>query len=114
MYMGLEQYIIAFVAFTNTIVIPFLLGIAFLFIVINVFRFFIIGGANTDSQEKARALALYGVGAFVLIIIFWGIINILTSTLGLATQTASKSDYVDMSDGGTNAPPYCPPEGGAC
>jgi hypothetical protein len=96
MYMGLEQYIIAFVDFTNTIVIPFLLGMAFLFLVINVFRFFIIGGANTDSQEKARALALYGVGAFVLIIIFWGIINILTSTLGLmqlGQTTARCFDY---------------------
>jgi hypothetical protein len=93
--MGLEQYIIAFVTFTNNIVIPFLLGMAFLFLVINVFRFFIIGGANTDSQEKARALALYGVGAFVLIIIFWGIINILTSSLGLAQYATSNNTCFD-------------------
>ena len=94
--MGLEQYIIGFIGFVNNIVIPFLLGIAFLFFVINVFRFFILGGANTDSQEKARSLAIYGVGAFVLISILWGIINILTSSLGLAQlgqTTARCFDY---------------------
>jgi len=94
--MGLEQYIVALVTFVNNLVIPFLLGMAFLLFVINVFRFFIIGGSNTDSQEKARALALYGVGAFVLIIIFWGIINILTSSLGLmrlGETTARCFDY---------------------
>jgi hypothetical protein len=112
--MGLEQYVIALITFVNTIVIPFLLGIAFLVFVINIFRFFIVGGANTDSQEKARSLATYGILAFVLIMVFWGVVNILSSSLGLASQTASKSDYVETNDGGTNAPPYCPPEGGPC
>jgi|GEM_PF-1328444 len=102
--MGLEQYIISFIGFTNSTVIPFLLGIAFLVFIINVFRFFIVGGANSDAQEKAKALAVYGVGAFVLIIIFWGIVNILNSSLGLTRVgdiIARCPDYVCQDGGGS-------------
>jgi len=103
--MGLEQYIINFVSFVNNLVIPFLLGIAFLVFVINVFRFFIVGGANADSKEKARALAVYGVLAFVLIMIFWGIVGLLTSSLGLnrlATSDTICFDYDPLcNDGNT-------------
>jgi hypothetical protein len=83
-YMNLQTYIATFISFLNGIVIPFMLGMAFLVFVINVFRFFILGGANPDSQEKAKQLAVYGVGAFVFIIIFWGVVGLLTSSFGLA------------------------------
>jgi hypothetical protein len=96
-YMNLQTYIATFISFLNGIVIPFMLGMAFLVFVINVFRFFILGGANPDSQEKAKQLAVYGVGAFVLIIIFWGVVGLLTSSLGLTTRVPSDiptSDYI--------------------
>jgi hypothetical protein len=95
--MNLQTYIATFISFLNGIVIPFMLGMAFLVFVINVFRFFILGGANPDSQEKAKQLAVYGVGAFVLIIIFWGVVGLLTSSLGLTTRVPSDiptSDYI--------------------
>lgn len=94
--MGLEQYVSNFVTFVNNLVIPFLIGLAFLFFVINAFRFFVVGGANADGREKARSLAVYGILAFVLIIVFWGIINLLSSSLGLerlASTTPRCPDY---------------------
>jgi len=103
--MGLEQYIIAFVTFVNNIVIPFLMGLAFLFFVINAFRFFIVGGANADSQEKAKSLAVYGLLAFVLIIVFWGIVSLLTSSLGLQAlgdRTEVCSDYDPLCNDGNS------------
>src|SRR6056297_676635 len=103
--MGLEQYIIAFVTFINNLVIPFLLGLAFLFFTINAFRFFVAGGANADSREKARSLAVYGLLAFVLIIIFWGIVNLLTNSLGLQAlgeRTEICSDYDPLCNDGNN------------
>jgi len=81
--MDLQSYVTYLITFVNNILIPFILGIAFLFFVVNVFRFFILGGSNPESQDKAKSLAIYGVGAFVFIIIFWGIVNILSSSLGL-------------------------------
>jgi hypothetical protein len=94
--MNLQTYIATFISFLNGIVIPFMLGMAFLVFVINVFRFFILGGANPDSQEKAKQLAVYGVGAFVFIIIFWGVVNLLTSSFGLqllGERESRCSDY---------------------
>jgi hypothetical protein len=94
--MNLQTYIATFISFLNGIVIPFMLGMAFLVFVINVFRFFILGGANPDSQEKAKQLAVYGVGAFVFIIIFWGVVGLLTSSFGLqllGERESRCSDY---------------------
>jgi len=111
--MGLEQYVIALVTFVNNIFIPFLMGLAFLFFVVNAVRFFVVGGANADSKEKARSLAVYGMLAFVLIIVFWGIVGLLSSSLGLQAlgeRTARCSDYdpncdiapADQTSGGAN------------
>ncbi len=74
--MNLQSYISDLINVLNNTIIPFILGIAFLVFVINVFRFFIIGGATDEGKEKAKSLALYGVSAFIFIIIFWGIVNL--------------------------------------
>jgi hypothetical protein len=103
--MGLEQYIVALVTFVNNIFIPFLMGLAFLFFVVNAFRFFIVGGANEEGREKAKSLAVYGVLAFVLIIIFWGIVGLLTSSLGLQAlgeRTEICSDYDPLCNDGNS------------
>ena len=103
--MGLEQYVINFVTFVNNTVIPFLLGIAFLFFVVNAVRFFVVGGANPETKEKARSLAVYGVLAFVLVMTFWGITALLTSSLGLnqfATSDNTCFDYDPLCNDGIN------------
>lgn len=82
--------------FINSALIPFIIGIAFLFFVINTIRYFVIGAANEDSREKAKALAIYGVMAFVFITVFWGIVNLFSSSIGLEGKTAPESDYVKM------------------
>lgn len=81
------------VSFLNSTIVPFLLGIAFLFFVINAIRFFVIGGSNEQDRDKAKSLAIYSMAAFVFIIIFWGLINILSSSIGLDKGTQPKSDY---------------------
>ena len=95
--MNLQSYIVDLVTFLNNIIIPFILGVAFLIFVINVFRFFIIGGSSEEGREKAKRLAVYGVSAFVFILIFWGIVGLLTSSLGLDEQAYVTSDYFDQS-----------------
>jgi len=81
-------------SFLGEIVIPFLIGIAFLAFVYNVIRFFVLGSTSEEGREKAKALAIYSVLAFTLIIIFWGIINLLTSSIGLDDKNQPGSDYV--------------------
>lgn len=72
--------------FGNTVVIPFIIGIGFLMFVWGMFQYFIAGGANDDSREKGKKLMISATVAFVVIIIFFGAINLLTSSTGLEGQ----------------------------
>jgi uncharacterized membrane protein YidH (DUF202 family) len=72
--------------FTNDIVIPFIIGIGFLVFVWGMFRFFIAGGANEEAKEQGKSLMIYATLGFVLIIVFWGIINLLTDSTGLGDE----------------------------
>lgn len=79
--------------FIDVVLIPFLFGMAFLVFVYNVIRYFIIGATNDKDRENAKNLAIYSVAAFVFLIIFWGIINMLNSSLGLQGKSQPCSDY---------------------
>ena len=69
--------------FTNNILIPFILGIGFLVFVWGMFRYFIAGGANEEAKEQGKSLMIYAILGFLLIIVFWGIINLLAQSTGL-------------------------------
>ena len=103
---SLQTMLVSILKFLNSTFIPFLMGIAFLFFIINVVRFFIIGGHNEDGQEKAKRLAIYGVAAFVMIITFWGIVNLFASSIGLDGCKQPMSDY-QLSDPAYSGP-YLP------
>ena len=72
--------------FVNNVLIPFILGIGFLLFVWGMFQFFIAGGANDEAKEKGKSLMLYATLGFVLIIIFWGVINLIASSTGFGGQ----------------------------
>lgn len=80
--------------FLNDVVLPLILAIAFIVFITNVVRFFIIGGSNEDGRENAKNLAIYGIGAFVLIVAFWGIVTFFTNTFGFNFHTCNDSDYI--------------------
>ena len=69
--------------FSDNVLIPFILGIGFLVFVWGMFKFFIVGGANDEAKEQGKSLMVYAVLAFVLIIVFWGIINLLATSTGV-------------------------------
>lgn len=97
----LQAYIVDVMSFVNTWVIPLIFTLAFLFFLINVTRYFIIGGADSAAQEKAKSLALWGIIAFVLMVSIWGIVNLLTSGLGFDRQYFVCPDYVEDCYDGT-------------
>jgi len=76
-------FITSILAFINDILIPFILGLAFLFFVWGMFVYFIAGGANEEKKEQGKSLLIYAILGFVIIIVFWGIINLLTNASGL-------------------------------
>ena len=91
---GLQEYIPSFVNFLSDVIIPFLLGIAFLVVVINTVRFFVFESTNKEGQEKAKGFIIYSIFAFVVIIAFWGIINLLAGATDLDGCRQPTSDYV--------------------
>ncbi len=72
--------------FGNEVVIPFIIGIGFLMFVWGMFQYFIAGGASDESREKGKKLMISATIAFVVIIIFFGAINLLSTTTGLEGQ----------------------------
>ena len=70
-------------AFAENVLIPFILGIGFLAFVWGMFQFFIVGGANDDAKEKGKSLMIYATLGFLLIVVFWGVVNLLSASTGL-------------------------------
>ena len=91
-----QSFLTNLVTFLSGTVIPFLLGVAFLFFVINAIRYFVVGGSSEEGREKAKYLAIYGLLAFVLIITFWGLVNLLVNSTGVGGKKQPDSDYVKM------------------
>ncbi len=100
-----QSFIAKFVAFANKTLIPFLLGVAFLFFIINAIRFFVIQGGEEAGHEKAKNLALYSVLAFVVLIVFWGVVNLLAGSLGFNAESAPTPDYLQKNEKSLNESP---------
>jgi hypothetical protein len=80
--------------FFNAIVIPFLLAIAFLVFVVNAIRFFVFTSTTDDGKKNAKNLAIYGVATFVVILSFWGLVNLLVQGIGLGNGRPVSPDYI--------------------
>jgi uncharacterized membrane protein YidH (DUF202 family) len=72
--------------FANDVLIPFIIGIGFLVFVYGMFKYFIAGGQNEDKQKEGKDLMIYATLGFVLIVVFWGVVNLLASSTGLDTD----------------------------
>ena len=81
--------------FTNQVLIPFIIGIGFLVFVYGMFKYFIAGGQNEDKQKEGKDLMIYATLGFVLIVVFWGIINLLASSTGLEGEQLQDTPQVD-------------------
>ena len=80
--------------FIDKVLLPVILGLAFLMFVWGVFKFFILGGSDEEAQQKGKSLMLYAVAGFVLILSFYGIVSVITNGLGFGG-----SDTLQGADG---------------
>jgi hypothetical protein len=74
----------AILRFIDGVLIPLVLGIAFLVFIWGVFKFFILGGSDSEKQAEGKSLMIYAVAGFVLIISFYGLVNFISNGLGFA------------------------------
>ncbi len=93
---GLVTSLVNIGAFVYDTLIPFLLGIAFLIVVINIVRYFVIDAANEQSRSDARMYAIYAVAAFVCLALFWAVVSLVALDIGLDADTPTP-DYFEVS-----------------
>lgn len=79
---AIGQTVQAVLGFINGYLTPTVFGIAFIVFLWGLFKYFIYGGANEDSQEKGKQLAVWGILGFVIMVSIWGLVNVLASSLG--------------------------------
>lgn len=68
----------------NTVVVPIIFTLAFIFFIWGVVNYFFIHGGEDTSREEGRKFILWGIIGMVVLFAVWGIVNILLSTLGIA------------------------------
>lgn len=96
---NIQTFIINLGAFLNDVVMPFILAVAFFIFVFNAIRFFVIQSTTEEGRNNAKNLAIYSIGAFVFLLSFWGLVNIVVSGVGLGNSGPITPDY--MREGGT-------------
>lgn len=89
-----QEYLVLFLLFINNLLLPLLFSIALLFFLINIARYFIFKGASDSDREKARKYALYGIGAFVILVSLWGVVNMFVYGLDIDSDEALCPDYL--------------------
>jgi len=91
-----QDLLINILDFSNDVLIPFIIGIGFLFFVWGIFKYFIFGGANEEAKEQGKSLIIWATIGFVLIIIFWGVVNLLSESTGLANGELQNIPTIDV------------------
>ncbi len=91
---GIETMFLNLLTFINSVLLPFVLALGFLMFVWGLVLYFIIGSSNDESKEKGKSLMIWGIAAFLIIVIFWGIISLLSTSLGITTGTVMKPPVV--------------------
>lgn len=67
----------------NGVFVPVLFAIAFIVFIWGAFKAFILGATNDSAKDDGKNLMFYGLIGFVVMVSVWGLVNILTNTLGL-------------------------------
>ena len=63
--------------------ITFLISLAILMFVYNIFKYFIAGGDDVAQKKEAGLYVMYSVIGFFVILSLWGLVYILTNTFNL-------------------------------
>ncbi len=89
----LTQYKTDALSIINGIIVPVVVGIAFLMFVWGVYKYFILGADSESEKAEGRKFVFWAVIGFVAIFSVWGLVGLFRSTLG-------------FDNAGVNAPAY--------
>jgi hypothetical protein len=86
---AITPYSNGLITVVNTILVPFLIAIAFMTFLWGVYKYFILGASNESEGAEGRQFVLWGIIGFVVIICVWGIVNLVMNTFGFSAGTSS-------------------------
>lgn len=75
------------ITFINTVAVPLVFAVAFIVFLFGVFRYFIVGGANAEKRKEGTQLIVYSIIGFAVMIVVWGLVNLIVGTLGFTNNT---------------------------
>ena len=68
----------------NNVIVPVVFAIAFIVFLWGAFQTFILGANDAAVKEKGKNLMLWGLIGFFVMVSVWGLVNILTGTIGFS------------------------------
>jgi hypothetical protein len=86
----LQGYANSIQAVINNILVPVLTAVAFIVFLWGAYYYFIQGGHDPEKRKTGRMYIIWALIGFVIIFTVWGLVNVLTTTLGLETGGTAK------------------------
>lgn len=83
---GIGATVNSVISFINNYLVPLVFACAFLIFIWGMFTYFIRGGASQESRDQGKALMLWGVVGFVMMVSVWGVVNVVADGLGFRSQ----------------------------
>ncbi len=79
----------------NTVIVPLIFALAFVVFIWGVFKFFILGGSDSEARESGKGLMIWGLIGFFVMVSVWGLVNLFVNTFDLNQEAPSRSDLPD-------------------
>ncbi|OGG93966.1 hypothetical protein A2609_02380 [Candidatus Kaiserbacteria bacterium RIFOXYD1_FULL_47_14] len=74
----------------NNLVVPILFAVAFIVFVYGAFETFIVGATSDEVKTKGKNLMLWGLIGFFVMASVWGLVNVLTGTIGFSSTSITR------------------------
>lgn len=80
----IKSYSDVIIDLINTVFVPVLFAIAFLYFVYGVYKYFILGAESDTERATGRQVVLWSIIGFAVILSVWGLVNVLIQTFGIS------------------------------
>ncbi|MFA6408264.1 MAG: hypothetical protein WCW36_02200 [Candidatus Paceibacterota bacterium] len=97
----IKGYSDSIILIINSYIVPSLMAVAFIVFLWGVYKYFIFNGDSDTERAKGRDFVLWGVIGFVIITSVWGLVNMVSDTLGLTASHAPALPTLGGSAAGT-------------
>ncbi len=95
-FQGLTNFFTNVIVFMNNTLVPAVFALAFLVFIWGMFKMFILGGHEEETQEDGKKLVMYAIAGFVIMVSLWGIVNLVASGFGFSGKKLDNIPILPM------------------